>query len=107
MCFNNKKCIPNLLRKYRRIKGLKQIDVANILGLKSASRISRWEQGTCTPNTLNVFKLSVLYKVMVDSLFIDVFRELRSEIQKREMKYFNAKKNKSNEQTRKPVIKRK
>jgi len=80
------KNIPNCLRRHRRAKGLRQKDVAKVLGLKSASMISRWEKGVCLPNTINLFKLAVLYRTMSDALFIDLIRELRSEIQKREEK---------------------
>lgn len=78
------KNIPNCLKKYRKTRRLKQKDVARILGVKSASMISRWEKGVCLPNTINLFKLAVLYRTMSDALFIDLMRELRSEIQKRE-----------------------
>jgi len=80
------KNIPNCLRKYRKTRGLKQKDVARILGVKSASMVSRWEKGVCLPNTINLFKLAVLYRTMSDAFFIDLIRELRSEIQKREEK---------------------
>ena len=80
------KNIPNCLKKYRKTRRLKQKDVARILGVKSASMISRWEKGVCLPNTINLFKLAVLYRTMSDALFIDLMRELRSEIQKREEK---------------------
>jgi transcriptional regulator with XRE-family HTH domain len=80
------KNIPNCLRRHRRAKGLRQKDVAKVLGLKSASMISRWEKGVCLPNTINLFKLAVLYRTMSDALFIDLIRKLRSEIQKREEK---------------------
>jgi len=80
------KNIPNCLRRHRKARGLRQKDVAKVLGLKSASMISRWEKGVCLPNTINLFKLAVLYRTMSDALFIDLIRELRSEIQKREEK---------------------
>ncbi len=78
------KKISNCLRKYRKLKGLKQKDVAKILNLKNTSMISRWENGTCLPNSLNIFKLSLLYRTLIDTLFIDQMRLLKEEIQKRE-----------------------
>jgi len=80
----NYKKIPNCLRIYRKARGLKQKEVAEILGLKSASLISRWEKGVCLPNTLNLFKLSCLYRTLVDGLFIDLMRLLKEEILKKE-----------------------
>jgi len=83
------KPIPNCLRKYRRSRGLKQNEVAKILGVKSASMISRWEKGICLPNTLNLFRLSILYRTMSDALFIDLKNTLRSDLNKREERILN------------------
>lgn len=63
------KKIPNNLRRYRKAIGLKQKDVAEILNVKSAGMISRWEKGACLPSLLNAFKLAGLYSVLVDALF--------------------------------------
>ena len=78
------KTIPNCLRRYRKARDLKQKDVANILGLKSASMISRWEKGVCMPSALNLFRLASLYRTMADALFIDLLRALRSDLHKKE-----------------------
>jgi transcriptional regulator with XRE-family HTH domain len=78
--------LNNSLRKYRRLRGLKQGDVAKILGLKSTSMISRWEQGVRLPDTLNVLRLSVMYRTVVEALFIDRMRLLREELLKKEEK---------------------
>ncbi len=80
------KKISNCLRKYRKLKGLKQKDVAKILKLRSTSMISRWEKGTCLPNSLNIFKLSLLYRTLIDTLFIDLMRKLKDDLRKREEK---------------------
>jgi len=80
--------IPNCLRKYRKARGLKQSDVAKILRIKSTSLISRWENGGCLPNTLNIFKLSILYRTLIVALFIDLYRTLKEEILKREKEVF-------------------
>ena len=78
------KSIPNCLRRYRKARGLKQKDVAKILGLKSASMISRWERGLCLPSALNLFKIAALYRTMLDALFIDLLRVLRNDLRKKE-----------------------
>lgn len=46
--------------------------------------ISRWEKGTCLPNSLNIFKLSLLYRTLVDALFIDLMRLLKKDLRERE-----------------------
>ncbi len=82
------KHIPNLLRKHRKVRGLKQSEVAKLLGHKSASRISRWEKGVCIPSLVNVLRLSVLYRVMVDALFADHLHLVREEVRDSEEKIF-------------------
>lgn len=77
------KLTPNCLRKYRLALGLKQKQVAEILGMKTPSRISRWENGDCLPSALNVFRLSAIYSVMIEALFIDLVRSIRTEMKAR------------------------
>jgi transcriptional regulator with XRE-family HTH domain len=84
--FMKEKNIPNSIKRYRKARGLQQKDVAKVLGLKSASMISRWEKGLCLPNTRNLFKLAILYRTMSDALFIDMIKQMRNEIQKREQR---------------------
>ncbi len=80
----SQKGIHNCLRKYRKSRGFKQSEVAEIIGLKSSSIISRWEKGICLPSLLNIFKLALIYRTMVDALFIDQLRELKGNLYKRE-----------------------
>ena len=81
-----------MLRKYRRSMGLKQQDVAKLLGIKSSSRISRWEKGEGIPNLVNAVKLAILYRSMVDSLFVDLYRSLREEMRETQEKFWASKK---------------
>jgi transcriptional regulator with XRE-family HTH domain len=76
--------IPNSLRRFRRVRGMKQKEVARILGIKSASMISRWEKGAMLPSTENAFKLAAIYRTMVDALYMDYMVRLKDEIRKRE-----------------------
>lgn len=78
------KKIPNNLRRYRKAIGLKQKDVAEILNVKSAGMISRWEKGACLPSLLNAFKLAGLYSVLVDALFFPLIRMIKRKIMERE-----------------------
>jgi transcriptional regulator with XRE-family HTH domain len=76
--------IPNCLRKYRRIRGLKQAEAAQILGLRNAGMISRWEQGRALPSLISLFKLSVLCRTMTEGLYGELYRRIRTDILKRE-----------------------
>lgn len=82
---------PNLLRKYRKVRGLKQKDVAKILNLRSPSRVSRWEKGVCLPSFSNALRLAVVYRVMVDIIYPDLLANIRREIMDRENKVVNRK----------------
>jgi len=77
------KRIPNSLRKYRKAAGLKQKEVAKLLGLKNTSMLSRWERGVCLPKLPNIFKLALLYRTMVDALFMELRTSLKEEIRKK------------------------
>lgn len=76
--------IPNRLRRYRKSRGLSQKEVAEILGLKEASMVSRWESGQAFPTVLNALKLALLYRIWTDTLYTDLLVSLKGEIQKRE-----------------------
>jgi transcriptional regulator with XRE-family HTH domain len=77
---------PNRLRKYRKLMGYRQKDVAILLGLgaNNATRISRWEQGIALPSLPNLLKLSILYRALVNQLYYDLFLEYRPDIFKAE-----------------------
>jgi transcriptional regulator with XRE-family HTH domain len=76
--------IPNLLRRFRKARGLNQKQAAGILGIGSPTIISRWEKGKCLPSLLNAFKLAALYRTMADALFPNLTNILRQELLKRE-----------------------
>jgi transcriptional regulator with XRE-family HTH domain len=78
------KKIPNNLRRYRKAVGLNQKDVAEILNLKNAGMISRWEKGVCLPSLINAIKLSGSYCVLVDALFFPLIRLIKRKIMERE-----------------------
>lgn len=78
------KKIPNCLRKYRKAVGLKQKEVAEILDLRSAGMISRWEKGVCLPSLMNVIRLAGIYCVLIDALFFPLIRTIKRKIMERE-----------------------
>lgn len=77
---NNYRPIPNCLRKYRKVSGYTQRQVALMLGVRNTGMISRWENGSRLPHPINVFRLAALYGVMADALYIDLIRRLREEM---------------------------
>jgi len=67
----------NNLREIRKSCGLRQTDVAEQLGLKSADRISRWEKGQSVPSIINLFKLSMLYKCSAEEFYKNLIANMR------------------------------
>ena len=82
--------IPNLLRRYRKARGLNQHQAAGILGIGSADIISRWEKGKCLPSLLNALKLAALYRTMADPLFPNLTNIVRREVLRREQRLSKA-----------------
>ena len=83
------KIYPNVMRKYRKGRGLNQKQVAMIIGISSGSIISRWENNRCLPRTINILKLARLYRVMADTLFPYLTTALVQEIWEREEELHN------------------
>lgn len=82
--------IQNHLRRYRKLKGLTQTEVAKILGFKTSDRISLWERGICLPNLINCIKLAALYNTMIDALYMDFVREMRAEMFRKTQKQMSS-----------------
>jgi transcriptional regulator with XRE-family HTH domain len=72
--------IPNRLEKHRKIMGYTQKDVAFILGHKNTDRISKWEKGSAVPSVLNLIKLSVIYRTLMNDFYFDTFQAFRKDI---------------------------
>jgi transcriptional regulator with XRE-family HTH domain len=68
------------LRIYRKRMGFSQREVANRLGHKDTSLVSRWETGTANLSLENAMRLSKLYKTLLNQLLfeldVDIGREL-------------------------------
>jgi len=89
---NVKSHIPNNLKKFRRMMGFSQKDVAQALGFKSASCISRWESGEVMPAPESIFKLSFLYSTLSDQLFGDLCTEIRDSLREKKLAMMNKQK---------------
>ncbi|MFP5041661.1 helix-turn-helix transcriptional regulator [Parasediminibacterium sp. JCM 36343] len=76
--------IPNSLKRYRRMAGISQTEVAGMLGLKKTSCVSRWERGAAFPSTVHLLQLSLLYKTLPSNLYADLWDILKGEIRQME-----------------------
>ena len=75
--------IKNRLWQARKQTGLGQKDVAFLLGHHSISQISRWERGKRIPSTIEVLKLSIIYRRLVNDLLREYYEELTEGINER------------------------
>jgi|GEM_PF-2508338 transcriptional regulator with XRE-family HTH domain len=74
---NNK----NNLRDIRMSLGLKQIDVAGMLGHASPDRVSHWEKGVAFPGVVNLFRLSLIYCIPPEQLYAGLYKSLVEQLQ--------------------------
>lgn len=58
------------LKKYREAKNITQLEIAEIVGVSSAT-VSKYESGTLEPNIETIKKLSELFEVSIDELLND------------------------------------
>ncbi|GAB3910133.1 hypothetical protein GCM10028826_18210 [Mucilaginibacter boryungensis] len=65
---------------HRKVMGLKQRHVARLLGLHDTKPISLWEKGQAMPNSVNLIKLSIIYRTFPNELYYELFGELREEL---------------------------
>jgi transcriptional regulator with XRE-family HTH domain len=71
--------LPNTLKANRKRIGLKQLELANLLGIISAERISMWEKGKSFPGIVNLFKLSLIFDRAAHELYPELYQTLRTE----------------------------
>jgi transcriptional regulator with XRE-family HTH domain len=69
--------IPNSLKRFRRIAGLSQVQVATILGFENTCSVCRWERGYYLPGVEHLFQLSILYNISPETLYSDFFQSLK------------------------------
>jgi len=60
----------NNLKNLRTARGLKQKDVAVLLGLHCQDRLSHWETGRSMPNIPDLLKLCDIYGVGLSDLYV-------------------------------------
>lgn len=77
------KPLPSYLRTHRKRSGLTQDEVAFLLGVRSGSKVSRYERLTRKPTLENLFALQVVYRTVPHMLFLGIFEEIEKTVIKR------------------------
>ncbi len=75
--------LRNRLRKYRRLSGFSQDQVTRILGLKSATSLSRWERNERVMGTGRLLEFSALYHRTANELLLPEYHAASRRIDKR------------------------
>lgn len=74
------KNIPQRLVYYRRRMGFSQKYVSHVLGRRTTALLCAYEHGRCMPSLTTGMKLSNLYRVPFEELFLPLHLELRNQI---------------------------
>src|SRR5439155_10104206 len=75
--------LPNYLKASRKRTGLSQADVAYLLGVRSGTKISRYERFSRVPNLETALALEALYHLPVADLFAGIADDAADEVLRR------------------------
>lgn len=81
---NIKKRLANDLVHYRERFGFTQRQVAELLGERHTTLLSKLEQGVRLPTLLVALKLAVIYRAPVDFLYSEIYSNLKAKIRAKE-----------------------
>ena len=72
--------IPNRLKLHRKMSGLTQRQVAQLLGFQSVTQLSQWESGADMPSGGNLLKLGIIYNTYPNELYFEYYQSLKKAI---------------------------
>ncbi len=75
--------VENRIWKYRNARGLKQTELAFLIGHENAAQVSRYERGLVLPKLEQLFKLCCALDIRVESLYPGLVEEWRREVETR------------------------
>jgi transcriptional regulator with XRE-family HTH domain len=75
--------LPNYLRTYRKRAGLSQDEMAFLLGCKSGTKVSRYEQFNRLPSLQTVLAYQAILKTPANELFAGLFQQAQRQTDKR------------------------
>ena len=78
--------IENRIWKYRTLKGLKQEELAFLIGNASSSQVSRYERGLVMPTFEQLIKLCCALDIRIESLYPQLVKKWQEEVEKNKAK---------------------
>lgn len=79
--------IPNRLMMHRKLMRYTQRQVATLLELHAA-QLSQWENGVKLPSSINLIKLSIIYRTLPTELYFEYFQEQKEQLKVKELELF-------------------
>ncbi len=73
--------------------GFSQKEVAEILGFKSPSCISRWEKGISIPSWQHLFELSFIYSTIPNQFYDDLWNDIQKRLREKKLAMLDKKNN--------------
>jgi len=61
-------------------------EVAGLLHIRCSNRLSRWEKGIAMPSLKNALKLGLLYHTLIEQLYEEYRRDMKTALFEREQK---------------------
>jgi len=80
---DNKRQPPNQSRNFRNDEKLTQSDVAFLLNIKNAGRISEWENDLSNPSLEHLLTLGLIYHRQIEDIYYELRRELFKKLEVR------------------------
>ena len=78
---NNGLLIENRIWKYRKIKGLRQKELAFLIGQDLPSQVSRYERGLVIPNSEHLIKLCRALDTKIELLYPHLMKRCLQEVE--------------------------
>lgn len=70
----------NHLKRYRRMAGYSQKEIAFLFGFTYTTAISKWEKGYILPNMKHLFMLSQLYNAFPNDLYPELWEATKNTV---------------------------
>lgn len=75
--------LPNYHRNFRNDERLTQSDVAFLLDIKNAGRISEWENGLSNPSLEHSITLGLIYHRQIEAIYYPLRKKLMKKLEVR------------------------
>lgn len=89
----------NYIWKHRKRLHLGQRRMAYLLGHSDHKQICKWEKGDVVPNLQNALRLSYILQIPVESLFMELYRDMAEEVEERQKSLPKGVQKRSNSET--------